>query len=270
MSGIEKKIIFKSCEGYGFQSGSTLTRIQNETLSFALYQPTVYLLDDNGQIVCTIVDNRDAYESEENLDRRYLNNQNGFTIEWNDNGIVCTVICSSRRTAFTVANKVADFCEKCRSNVQHLILQLEVFWNYFVSAFNQNQTQSKNDFKASIRLENFSLQEEARRNKEMLQSNSCTIETLKQVSAWWAKRTDDEVSQLNAYYKFSQALAMYRLFFLARKYDDVRRLLTCKNIFGKRQMDVIREYAKNESRFKDWKRELGMNFSKPYEYQYLS
>lgn len=63
---------------------------------------------------------------------------------------------------------------------------------------------------------------------------------------------------------------MYRLFFLAKKVDDMKTLLIHKNVFSKRQIEVIRAYSKNKDRFSNWKREMGMSFSKPYELQYIS
>lgn len=84
MEGGRYTILLRSCEGYGLQYGSSLVRVQDESMYVQIENYIAFLLKKDGSIACTIMTNQEKYESEENRDRRYLNNKNGFQLEWND------------------------------------------------------------------------------------------------------------------------------------------------------------------------------------------
>ena len=268
MDKVKTTIVLISCEGYGIQSGGSLVRIQNSLLKVISLRPIVYLLDESGRIVCTIVLDQETYESEECLDRRYQNTQNGFQVSWNYDGSECTIVCTTKQRANNIAKIIIGAIDTCKLYAGRFCQLIIDIWKYTLSALKSiNRTQ--NGKTTLPRFSKFSIREEASKYKQMLQSTTCSMETLRTVSSWWAQRSDKDEKSLNAFYNFGQALALYRLFFLARKQDDMRRLSLSKGIFSKRQMDVIREYGKTENRFKDWKREFGMSFTKPYE-KYMS
>lgn len=268
MDKVKAKIVLISCDGYGIQSGSSLIRIQNKLLEVQSLRPIVYLLNESGRIVCTIVLDQEVYESEDCLDRRYNNSLNGFQISWSEDGYKCTIVCTKKHRAQKYVDSFINFIDNCKKNIGDFCDLVIEIWKYLISYFKSSKGSVSG--KAPIpRFSKFSIQEDAKKYKQMLQSNSCSMDTLKVVSAWWSLRSDKDEKALNEIYNFSQAVAMYRLFFLARKQDEMRRLLTTKGIFSKRQLDVIREYGKTENRFKDWKREFGMSFTKPYE-RYMS
>ncbi|MCD8296159.1 MAG: hypothetical protein LUC88_01140, partial [Prevotella sp.] len=103
MEEIHTKLILKSCEDYGMQSGNNLILLKKERFVMRIsHRPTVYLLDKHGRIVCTIVNNQLEYESENNQDRRYQNTRNGFVVEWSNDGSICTVTCTVRRRKFSI------------------------------------------------------------------------------------------------------------------------------------------------------------------------
>ena len=260
MESAKAKIVLISCEGYGIQSGGSF--------KVTSLRPIVFLLDENGRIVCTIVLDRETYESEECLDRRYQNTQNGFQVSWNDDGRECTVVCTAKQRANKIAKIIIGAIDNCKLYVGRFCQLIADIWKYTVSSFKSTKL-SQNGGTTFPRFHKFNIQEEALRYKQQLQSTTCSMETLKTVSSWWAQRSDKDEKSLNAVYNFGHALALYRLFFLARKQDDMRRLYLSKGIFSKRQLDIIREYGRTEKRFKDWKREFGMSFTKPYE-RYMS
>lgn len=268
MESVKVKIVLISCEGYGIQSGDSLVRIQNSLLKVTPLRPIVYLLNESGHIVCTIVLDKETYESEECLDRRHQNTQNGFQVSWNDDGSECTIVCTAKQRANKYAKIIIGTIDSCKLYIGRFCQLIIDIWKYTLSAFNSNEC-VKNSNTALFRFSKLTIKKEASKYKQMLQSTTCSMETLKVVSSWWAQRNDKDEKSLNSFYNFGQALALYRLFFLARKQDDMRRLSLSKGIFSKRQMDVIREYGKNENRFKEWKREFGMSFTKPYE-RYMS
>lgn len=262
-------VIFNSCEGYGVQSGGSLLMIKEASLKYEMLADVVYLIDHSGRIVCTVVENKFDYESDKNADRRHLNYLNGFHFDWTTDVDTCIVTFSTRHTAFILANKVVSLFERFCIVANRYSTALYYFFHYLLSIiFKKREHNIKTDnilcYKSQFLLK------EAHLHKRNLQSPLCTKETLKEVSEWWAKLDDDTIMQIESTYRFSQALAMYRSFFLARKLEDVRRLMLQKSIFSKRQLEVIREYSKNDERFKDWKKNIGMSFSKPIELQYMS
>lgn len=262
-------IVFKSCEGYGIQSGGSVMMIKKASLTYEMLADVAYLIDHSGRIVCTVIENKFDYESDKNTDRRHLNYLNGFHFDWRTDIDTCIVTFSARYTAFIFANKVSSLFERFCAVTNRYSSALYYFFHYLffsTSKNSENQTETDN----IICYKSQFLLKEAQLHKRNLQSPLCTKDTLKDVFEWWAKLDDDTIKQIESTYRFSQALAMYRLFFLARKLEDVRRLMSQKTIFSKRQLEVIREYSKNDERFKDWKKNIGMSFSKPIELQYMS
>ncbi|MCC8118175.1 MAG: hypothetical protein LIP09_05415 [Bacteroidales bacterium] len=222
---------------------------------------------------------RQAYESEAYKDRRYQNNTNGFNIVWNEEKATCEVTCIVRRKAFLFANSILKAIEKVRTSFHNFKTRINATLEYLRPKRRQQQptadkrqkTQTAKDeqakafspFRGKIGAQVFHY-------KSMLQANSCDANTVHEVAAWWATLSDHDAEEAKKSYNFSLALAMYRIFLRARKLDDIRRLTSINNVFSRRQMAVIKGYAKNKEQFQDWKREMGMSFSKPYEKQFLS
>ncbi|MCD8297957.1 MAG: hypothetical protein LUC88_10330 [Prevotella sp.] len=269
MEEIHTKLLLKSCEGYGVQSGSNLILIQEESFVLKMNQTTVYLLDKRGHIVCTIVNNQLEYESEDNQDRRYQNNRNGFVVEWSNEGTVCTITCSARRSMYVFANAFFTFCDRCGYCARIFVYKMKTFFEYLSSGFRKRKENTGNVKKLETNYEMYSLYNNTKKFKQKLQANTCDMDVLREVAVWWAQLNDEEIKAVKPFYNFSQAIAMYRLFFLAKKCEDMGRLQICKNIFSNRQLNVIREYGKSEKRFKEWKFKMGMSFTKPYENMYL-
>lgn len=265
-------VILKSCEGYGIQSETSIIKVQSETMSIKMECPVGYLLDEKGHVACTIVSDQYDYVSNNNQDRRYQNNYNGFSLEWNEDGSECTVYCTANHAAYTLSEKIKTSVSVFFRNVKRMVCAVGAFFRYLKQTVKkEGDEESKVVIKSWI--SGSSYMREALHYKRLLQSQKCTQETVKEVSVWWAQQGDKDVESIMAVYKFSQALMMYRLFYQAKKYDEIKRLSTMisvhREVFSKRQMDVVREYARSNRRFSDWRREMGMSFSKPYELQYM-
>lgn len=257
------KLTFLSCDGYGLQTADMLRRIADEKEELVMTIPIVYLVDKNGFVVCTIVRGKSQYESQENYDRRSHNCFNGFDVEWSLEGDSCTVACRVRRKAFLLAEAMAGVMRKCGI----LGAGVAAFFGYLrkllsVAVKEEKRRSHTHDAQGTLSY--------AIKLKEKLQSTTCNKDTLNEVSLWWAQRSDAEVKQLRPFYDFGKALAMYQNFFMARKVADVQHLLWFKGVFGKRQIKVIEGYAFSDKQFSDWRKELGMSFSKPYERRYIS
>ena len=270
MGDFRYTILLRSCEGYGLQCGSSLVRVLNESMHVHLESSIAFLLKKDGSIVCTIMTDQEMYESEENRDRRYLNNINGFQLEWNDEKRICEVFYTSKHTSFYLASSLASHIDGVLQHINRFFEAIRSFFYYIKVFLTKNSTKEETSYTKTCNFNSRSFFNDAQLKKERLQSTSCTMDTLKDVSTWWAKLNDKEIELINQSYRFKEAIAMYRLFFLARKVDDMKTLLMHKNVFSKRQIEVIRAYSKNKDRFSSWKREMGMSFSKPYELQYIS
>lgn len=270
MADFRFSILLRSCEGYGLQCGSSLVRVLDESMSVYIESPIAFLLKKDGSIACTIMTDQEKYESEENRDRRYLNNKNGFQLEWNDEKRICEVFYTSKHTSLFIATYLASHIDGALQNINRFFEAIRSFFYYIAVFLKKKSSREEISYTKTYNFNSRSFFNDVQLNKERLQSTSCTMDTLKDVSTWWAKLNDKEVELINQSYRFKEAIAMYRLFFLARKVDDMKTLLIHKNVFSKRQIEVIRAYSKNKDRFSSWRREMGMSFSKPYELQYIS
>lgn len=259
----EIRLTFLSCEGYGLQTADQLSRLADEQESLVMVTPVVYLIDKSGHVACTIVKGQAIYESQENYDRRSRNCFNGFEVEWSLDGKACTVKCTVRRKAFVLASATARLLRR----VGLLVNGVGAFFGYLRKLLRLKPTTGSGTSHVPDAQSSLS---HAIALKEKLQATTCDKATLNEVAVWWAQRSDNEVKQLRPFYDFGKALAMYQNFFMARKLADVQHLLWFKGLFGKRQIRVIEEYSLNEKRFDDWRKEMGMSFSKPYELRHIT
>lgn len=85
------KIVFVQCQGMGLQIDGSLIRIPSSVFHENVQASTAYLIDAKGNILCTILQNRLDYESNQNQDRRIRNKENGFELVWAKDGNCCCV-----------------------------------------------------------------------------------------------------------------------------------------------------------------------------------
>lgn len=82
---------FINCADLGLQTNKGLSKIPNEVFSTTSYATVIYILNDNGDVKCTIVGDKAQYQNNQNYDRRTSNVANGFNVIWDDEGKSCVV-----------------------------------------------------------------------------------------------------------------------------------------------------------------------------------
>lgn len=112
----------------------------------------------------------------------------------------------------------------------------------------------------------------ANRQKNLLHNLNCTIDTVISVESWYNKLSREDKEYIRSIFKFERAIADYKKFFQAANLDDIVCLTNQnkgKASFSDQQWNVIlRGYGYNSKQFNDWKRDIGMSFSKPYTNSY--
>ncbi len=84
-------LILIQCQGLGLQINESLDKLSSLVEDKELQAETAYLLDDQGEIVCTLLKDKEIYESTNNQDRRVQNTKNGFNVVWVHDGKICIV-----------------------------------------------------------------------------------------------------------------------------------------------------------------------------------
>lgn len=193
MGDSHSSILLRSCEEYGLQCGSSLVRILDETMYVHIESPIAFITKKDGSIVCTIMTDQEMYESEENRDRRYLNNKNGFQLEWNDQKRTCEVFYTSKHASFCIAKYFASHIDGALQNINRFFEAKRSFFYYIKFFLTEKSSKEEIYYKKTYNLNSRSFFNDVQLNKERLQSTSCTMDTLKDVSTWWAKLNDKEV-----------------------------------------------------------------------------
>ena len=113
----------------------------------------------------------------------------------------------------------------------------------------------------------------ANQQKNLLHNLNCTINTVSRVESWYNNLPQEDKASIRSIFNFEKAIADYKVFFAAGSLADIIRLTNKekgKDSFSTQQWKVIlRGYGQNNDTFVNWKREMGMSFSKPYTNSYL-
>ena len=287
------ELILFQCQGLGLQINDSLDRLSSLVEDRELHAETAYLLDDQGEILCTLLRDKDIYESKNNQDRRVQNTKNGFNIVWVHGGDGCCVYKEQVKY-----NPVSSWWKLIVGFVLALLIGI-LLGSLFGG---MNRSQDDIDRIASLEKENESLitnndtlkriivtyeekerqlkaleekkhEEESlarmRRRAEMeakdqienLHSINCTISTVESVEIWLNKQ-DGLINK--KYYDLHEYVRAYRMFFRASSISDLKKLHDgYSRYFSNEQNRIIMEYCKGPSNFERLRKEFGMSFSKP-------
>lgn len=266
------KLIFFQCQNLGLQVDGTLNKVPSYVYYEDLKSDIAYLVNDQGEILCTILKDKDAYESKINQDRRIFNKKNGFNIIWEQDGSCCSIHNENSKTG----NKSFFFGKSVWRNLA--ILLVSVFFvgaliGYFIGGTDEQEStiiinateidflKTKNQ-KLHLMIDSLqdaitnlektfapyrdefkkdSLRSEVTRMKKELQSMSCNSNTVNWVRNWWQSLDLQEKDIAKEKYDFESALRTYNQFFNARNRHDIIILWKNEDVFSSSQRRIIRE-----------------------------
>lgn len=249
-------IIFSNCKGLGIQSGKSIARITSDLYQINLNVNTIFVVDDNGAFLCSLLKNREEYESINNQDRRIHNLRNGFIITWNNDATECYVYKENKRKTFLIRyiRIVAIFIIALTLGLlmgfsiwedSRHIAELE----YSNETFKTTNEKLKREvaylnqkiepYSEQIHLD--SVKSISYEMKKKLHSLDCDIHTVSNVREWWQSLSSAEQSTALEIYDFNIALTQYNQFFNSRNLFDLYFLARNKvNVFSKEQSRILR------------------------------
>lgn len=289
---MEKTLVtFHNCQGLGLQGLKSLVRIPSEFYQINMMSQTLYIVNDNGDYLCTIIKNRDDYESNNNQDRRILNRKNGFRIIWDEDPNKCNIYNDNVNSKKRI-NKQSVLLIGCFV----ISLCLGLLGGYLIwensSLITSQQSQitilsteneelkRKNEtlniiidpYRQQIHAD--SVKSSSIEMKNSLHSMQCNAKTVSNVREWWNNLSKQDQELASHAYDFKFALTKYNQLFNSTDIFDIYRL--CRNnvdIFSREQMRVLRMIDKR--RFEGIKniqlrgmnfREIEMELEKQFKY----
>lgn len=252
--------VIANCQGLGLQLADGLCRINSELYDLSSDSEIIYIVSDNGAVICTVLGDRIQYENPVNYDRRTSNTQNGFRIIWSQTGNSCLIY----RTVQTKKKKGSTLPIIFGSLVGFII---GFIFTAFCFALTDESnptppTPTDEDTVEVVRvvvedadLDQRNLLKEAEKRQKKLQSNNCDSLTVVRVTTWWnnLQTSDKYYLTANYNYDFPKALDAYGAFFKAWNMNDVRLAYDKgKPYFSSEQLDIIKEeYLSSERRFNE-------------------
>lgn len=292
------ELILFQCQGLGLQINESLDRLSSLVEDKELQAETAYLLNDKGEILCTILRDKEIYESKNNQDRRVQNAKNGFNIVWVHSGDGCCVYKEQEKgdSNFSIwkigvgcillfilgiilgamfggtkisrsqddINKINNLEIKCESLNAYIDSLTETINDYKekeekLKVLEAKKREEESQINMRIRAE-----KETKIQIEKLHSKNCTISTVEAVENW-LKKQDYFVDKKN-YYDLREYIRAYKMFFDASSISDLKILHDkYSKCFSNEQNRIIMEYCRSSSNFERLKKSFGMSFSKPIE-----
>ena len=270
---MEKKgveLILFQCQGLGLQINESLDRLSSLVEDKELQAETAYLLDDKGEILCTLLRDKDIYESRNNQDRRILNAKNGFNIVWVHDGDGCCVFKGNKSSdkLINIRHLVAccivslllglllgcvfdrdteplhspnDVCtmDSLVSVNKSLNVQKDSLEQCIV-----NLNEMMAPYRETIYID--SIRKVAVSQKRELQSMECNIVTVDKVRSWWNSLSERDKTYAMKTYNFNDALRIYNQIFNARNVHDLHYLFyKDSDVLSNRQREVLRRIRKD-------------------------
>lgn len=284
------KLIFFQCQSLGLQVDDTLNKIPSYVYYKDLKSDIAYLVNDQREILCTILKDKDAYESKNNQDRRIVNKKNGFNIIWEQDGSCCSIHNENSKTG----NRSFFFHKPVWRNWAILLVSvffIGVLIGYFIKGIDKQEStiiinaaeidslkiknqklhlmiDSLQDAITNLEktfapyrgeLKKDSLRSEAVRMKKELQSMSCNSNTVNRVRNWWQSLDLQEKDIVKEKYDFESALRIYSQFFNARNRHDIKILWKNEDVFSPSQRRIMRDFMHSKD-LDDIYKERSMSF----------
>ena len=268
--------------------GHSLHKISSMVTYEDLKEDIAYLLNDQGEILCTILRNKDEYESPNNQDRRLHNTRNGFGIVWEKNGDCCSIY--NKNVKWENGNWLLNTWNGrvILLFVSGILVIVSFLIGYLLlgkspkdsegstkpsltkseSPIKVERTEDKAEYTSSklrdsLKTEIYaSIHSEAIRYSHQLKSIKCTLHLVNEVSSWFEGLSAGEKKIANKVYRFPTGLHLFRTFFRARSMEEMLELLKYRSYFGKAQYEVIKNgFCRNSSSFHELR---GKDFHEAY------
>ena len=272
---IRIKIRFLNCAGFGLQSGNQLVRIPDNIYEVSLERsPTVFILDEKGEIVCSIINDKKLYETSDNVDRRKINFANHFNVLWNEDGRSYTVYRTppdkekrSNAKRYWIIGIIISiiigvlvgcgiaYIIKHKSGTPQLspqpielpihepspvlepdtITQINVPEEPKVTEPTPEESKAVEAEKQQKAIREASIKAITAAYISELHSDNCTALTVAKVENWYNTLIDEE----KGYTNIKNYIDAYKTFFEATKVDDITKLNKSKSLFSQNQRRVI-------------------------------
>lgn len=280
-------VLFR-CQGLGLQMGHSLHKISSMVTYEDLKEDIAYLLNDQGEILCTILRNKDEYESPNNQDRRLHNTRNGFGIVWEKNGDCCSIY--NKNVKWENGNWLLNTWNGrvILLFVSGILVIVSFLIGYLLlgkspkdsegstkpsltkseSPIKVERTEDKAEYTSSelrdsLKTEIYdSIHYEAVRYSHQLKSINCTPHLVNEVSSWFEGLSAGEKKIANKVYRFPTGLHLFHTFFETKSMYEMHELLKYQSYFGKAQYEVIKNgFCRNSASFHELR---GKDFHEAY------
>lgn len=264
------KLRLLNCKGYALRQGDDLQKIQTEIMEVAFIAPVAFILDDGGDIKCTVIKDRAKFEDETNIDRRVSNVNNSFNVLWDQNGRTCTIYRNVQNAAKSGMGEF-PWIPAIISAVVGIAVGLLIGWIAWGGSGSKPVVYPEPDYVVvtepvdTVAVESVTVQEsqveEAKDYVRKLQSLGCTMSTLDEVEKWWNELSDSQKSALSEY-KIPERLRAYKKFFTASHFADMKELYRFgRKIFSSAQWRIIEGYGRGRRDFYELYKRYGMSFN---------
>lgn len=270
------KLRLLNCMGFALRQGDDLQKIQTEIMEVSFITPVAFVLDEGGDIKCTVIKDRTKFEDETNIDRRVANVNNSFNVLWDQDGRTCTVY----RSAADISRRGANLFP-WRAAIISAIAGMAV--GALICGIVMSDSEPVPEPEPDIVVERVQVDTvvddtegepafthdmaEAENYIRKLQSENCTLHTVHKVQQWWNNMSDIQKSALSKY-NIPERIEAYNRFFEAGSIRDISSLdsYVRQGIFSPRQQKIIEVYGRDARTFRMLHSEYGMNLRiSPYE-----
>lgn len=251
-------IVFHNCQGLGLQGEKSLVRIPSDLYQIYLKANTIYLVNKDGDFLCTLLKERENYESADNHDRRIQNLSNGFKISWDNDQNKCDVFYDDHSLKRKKQKRIL------RSFSLYIVaFGLGIFLSYLildesshvdalesqVYSLNSQNARLKNEvdelniliepYRQQIHLD--SIKNSSNEMRKTLHSLDCNAHTVSEVREWWNSLSQSEKSATLDIYDFDLALTLYSQLFNSRDLFDLSYLIRNKRrVFSNEQLRILK------------------------------
>lgn len=246
-----------NCEGLALEMGDSLRKINDNVAEFPFEYDIAHIVTERGKILCTVLNPKALYESQQNADRRKHNVDNGYEVFWDEAGSECTIYhrVKTRKGAF-----------KWTTAILGAAIGAIIGFCICLAIFGTSGKDSDEEILMTVWDD--SVDSQFLKFWSEIRSINCTPETIEEFQEWYNDLPSDEQTYVdNTYLKAYDIIHGFNSFFNA---TDINDLVTLGNtyggVFSPEQVTIILYgYGQSESIFDMWRSDFGMSFSAPYE-----
>lgn len=251
-------VVFHNCQGLGLQGEKSLVRIPTDLYQIYLKANTIYLVNKDGDFLCTLLKERENYESADNHDRRIQNLSNGFKISWDNDQNKCDVLYDDhslkRKKQKRILRSFSFYIVAFGLGIllSYLLLDesshVDALESQVYSLNSQNARLKNEVDKLNILIEPYrqqihldSIKNISNEMKKNLHSLDCNAHTVSEVREWWNSLSQSDKSATLDIYDFDLALTSYSQLFNSKDLLDLSYLIRKKSrVFSNEQLRILR------------------------------